>query len=46
MFFYQILWTLVMDCMFGGGNLGQLFKRPTNVLDFCDKVIKSIAKLT
>jgi len=32
-----------MDRFFGGGNLGQLFKRPAKVLDFCDKVIKSIA---
>jgi hypothetical protein len=27
----------------GDGNLGQLFKQPAKVLDFCDKVIKSLA---
>ncbi len=30
-----------MNHFFGQGNLGQLFKQPTKVLDYRNKVIKS-----
>jgi len=40
-FFLQKLWRIVIDCFFGAGKPGALFKRPTNVYTFHDTVLAS-----
>jgi hypothetical protein len=41
LFFWQKLWRIVIDCFFGAGKPGALFKRPANVYTLHDIVMAS-----